>query len=67
VPNHVLILQVTGLQALKTFSRHFIVPYQPTLKKGTIEAAEKRIAALKQMLRDAEEELERLRKGKQIA
>uniref|UniRef100_A0A7C9AQX3 Adenosinetriphosphatase n=1 Tax=Opuntia streptacantha TaxID=393608 RepID=A0A7C9AQX3_OPUST len=59
--------EVTGLQALKTFSRHFIVPYQPTLKKGTIEAAEKRIAALKQMLRDAEEELERLRKGKQIA
>lgn len=59
--------EVTGLQALRTFSRHFTAPYQPTVKRGTIEAAEKRIAALKQMLKDAEEELERLRKGKRTA
>lgn len=59
--------EVTGLQALKTFSRHFIIPYQALIKKGTIEAAEKKVSVLKQMLKDTEEELEKLRKGKQVA
>ncbi|KAL2892299.1 ATPase ARSA2 [Bienertia sinuspersici] len=57
--------EVTGLQALKAFSRHFAIPYQPSIKKGTVEELELRINELKLQLNNAEEELERLRKGKQ--
>lgn len=57
--------EVTGLQALKSFSSHFTTPYEPKIKKGTVEELEMRITELKLQLNNAEEELERLRKGKQ--
>lgn len=57
--------EVTGLQALKSFSQHFLIQYEPAIKKGTIEELEMRITELKLQLSTAEEELERLRKGKQ--
>lgn len=57
--------EVTGLQALKGFSRHFLTPYQPSITKGSVEELEMRITELKLQLNGAEEELERLRKGKQ--
>lgn len=60
-----LILQVTGLQALKSFSGHFLEPYVPKIKKGSVEELELRITELNLQLKTAEEELEKLRKGKQ--
>ncbi|KAG8663916.1 ATPase GET3A [Manihot esculenta] len=59
--------EVTGVEALKAFSSHFATPYQPSTGGGTVEELERKIDALKQQLTDAEEELEKLRKGKQIA
>jgi arsenite/tail-anchored protein-transporting ATPase len=53
------------VQALKAFSRHFLTPYQPRLKKGTVEELEERISNLKSQLQEAESELDKLRKGKQ--
>ena len=38
-------------------------PYQPS--KGTVEAVERRVSTLRQQLKEAEAELEKLRKGKQ--
>ncbi|KAJ1693184.1 hypothetical protein LUZ63_009882 [Rhynchospora breviuscula] len=57
--------EVTGVQALKNFSRHFLTPYKPRLIKGTVEELEERIFVLKSQLREAESELDRLKKGKQ--
>ncbi|KAF3325033.1 ATPase ASNA1 [Carex littledalei] len=57
--------EVTGVQALKALSRHFLTPYQPRLIKGTLEELEERVSILKSQLREAETELDRLRKGKQ--
>ncbi|XP_021717589.1 ATPase ASNA1 homolog [Chenopodium quinoa] len=57
--------EVTGLQALRSFSRHFLVPYEPKIKKGSVEELELRITELKLQLKTAEEELEKIRKGKQ--
>ncbi|XP_078173334.1 P-loop containing nucleoside triphosphate hydrolases superfamily protein [Carex rostrata] len=57
--------EVTGVQALKALSRHFLTPYQPCLIKGTLEELEERVSILKSQLREAETELDRLRKGKQ--
>ncbi|KAL0002592.1 hypothetical protein SO802_016373 [Lithocarpus litseifolius] len=55
--------EVTGVEALKAFSRHFLSPYQPST--GTVEALERRVSTLRQQLQNAEAELEKLRKGKQ--
>ncbi|KAF3964454.1 hypothetical protein ACB098_06G199500 [Castanea mollissima] len=55
--------EVTGVEALKAFSCHFLSPYQPST--GTVEALERRVSTLRQQLKDAEAELEKLRKGKQ--
>ncbi|CAN6698124.1 unnamed protein product [Malus baccata var. baccata] len=57
--------EVTGVDALKAFSCHFLTPYQPSTSKGTLEELEKRVVTLRQQLKDTETELERLRKGKQ--
>lgn len=55
---------MTGVEALRSFSGHFISPYQPSTSKGSVEALEQRVATLRQKLKDAEEELERLRSKK---
>ncbi|KAF5466896.1 hypothetical protein F2P56_016778 [Juglans regia] len=57
--------EVTGVEALKAFSNNFLSPYQPSTSKGTVEELEQRVSTLRQQLKDAEAELERLRKGKQ--
>ncbi|KAB2595592.1 ATPase GET3-like [Pyrus ussuriensis x Pyrus communis] len=57
--------EVTGVDALKAISCHFLTPYQPSTSKGTVEELEQRVLTLRQQLKDAETELERLRKGKQ--
>ncbi|XP_021280179.1 ATPase GET3 [Herrania umbratica] len=57
--------EVTGVEALKAFSRHFLSPYQPSRSIETVEELEQRVSTLKQQLSDAEAELEKLRKGKQ--
>ncbi|KAJ0051322.1 hypothetical protein Pint_00323 [Pistacia integerrima] len=59
--------EVTGVEALQSFSSQFVTPYQPSTIKGSVEELERRVSNLSQMLKDAEEELERLRKGKQKA
>lgn len=59
--------EVTGVEALKQFSKHFISPYTPSFMRGTIEELERRVSSLRLQLEGAESELERLRKGKQIA
>ncbi|XWS35723.1 hypothetical protein CRYUN_Cryun20dG0020900 [Craigia yunnanensis] len=56
--------EVTGVEALKAFSHHFLSPYQPTITRGTVEELERRVSILKQQLSDAEAELEKLKKGK---
>ncbi|KAK4418711.1 ATPase ARSA2 [Sesamum alatum] len=57
--------EVCGIEALKSFSRHFLSPYQPSIQRGTVEELEQRVSTLREQLKDAEAELERLRKGKQ--
>ncbi|BBG97465.1 P-loop containing nucleoside triphosphate hydrolases superfamily protein [Prunus dulcis] len=57
--------EVTGVEALKAFSRHFLTPYQPSTSKSTVETLEQRVSTLRQQLKDAEAQLEKLRKGKQ--
>ncbi|KAG2729528.1 hypothetical protein I3843_01G249400 [Carya illinoinensis] len=57
--------EVTGVEALKAFSNNFLSPYQPSTSKGTVEELEQKVSTLRQQLKDAEAELERLRKGKQ--
>ncbi|KAJ7962283.1 ATPase [Quillaja saponaria] len=57
--------EVTSVEALKAFSHHFLSQYQPSTNQGTVEHLERRVSALKQQLDEAEEELEKLRKGKQ--
>ncbi|KAE9463090.1 hypothetical protein C3L33_05002, partial [Rhododendron williamsianum] len=59
--------EVCGVESLKSFSRHFVSPYQPSTHEGTVEELEKRVSTLREQLKDAEAELERLRKGKQKA
>lgn len=55
--------EVTGVEALKAFSRHFTSPYQSLSSKGTqVERLESKVAALKRQLHEAEEELERLKR-----
>nr|XP_016505208.1 PREDICTED: ATPase ASNA1 homolog [Nicotiana tabacum] len=57
--------EVCGVEALKGFSHHFITPYKPSLARGSVEELENRVASLKEQLKDAETELEQVRKGKQ--
>ncbi|CAN4111684.1 unnamed protein product [Withania somnifera] len=57
--------EVCGIEALKGFSHHFLTPYQPYLVRGSVEGLENRVAALKEQLKDAEAELEKVKKGKQ--
>ncbi|XP_059651492.1 ATPase GET3A [Cornus florida] len=57
--------EVTGVEALKSFSHNFLSKYQPPTGKGTVEELEQRVSTLRKQLQDAETELERLRKGKQ--
>ncbi|KAL6005549.1 ATPase get3a [Asimina triloba] len=56
--------EVCGTEALEAFSTHFLTPYQPGLIKGSVEELEERVSTLQSQLKEAEEELERLRKGK---
>ncbi|XP_010255569.1 PREDICTED: ATPase ASNA1 homolog isoform X2 [Nelumbo nucifera] len=58
--------EVCGVEALNKFSHNFITPYQPSITRGTAEELEQRVSILRQQLEDAEAELDRLRKGKQI-
>ncbi|KAK9273331.1 hypothetical protein L1049_018140 [Liquidambar formosana] len=57
--------EVCGVEALKAFSCNFLSPYQPSIPKDTVEELERRVSTLTQQLKDAEAELEKLRKGKQ--
>lgn len=59
--------EVCGVKALCSFSQHFLTPYKPSLVRGSVEELERRVYLLKEQLRDAEVELEKARKGKQVA
>ncbi|CAM0952510.1 unnamed protein product [Alopecurus aequalis] len=59
--------EVCGVQALQNFSKHFLAPYTPTLKRGSVDELEERVSILKSSLIEAESELDRVRKGKQLA
>ncbi|KAL8162531.1 hypothetical protein V2J09_014020 [Rumex salicifolius] len=56
--------EVCGVAALKSFSQHFIMPYQSLASKDPIEHLERRVSELKVQLKEAEEELEKVHKGK---
>ncbi|PIA49709.1 hypothetical protein AQUCO_01300455v1 [Aquilegia coerulea] len=56
--------EVCGVEALKDFSSNFLTPYEPLAKRGTIEELERRVSSLSFQLKEAEAELEALRKGK---
>ncbi|KAE8709399.1 P-loop containing nucleoside triphosphate hydrolases superfamily protein isoform 2 [Hibiscus syriacus] len=51
--------EVTGVEAPKKFSRHFITPYEASLK-GTVEELQQSLLRLKEQLAEAEAELEKL-------
>ncbi|CAL0318320.1 unnamed protein product [Lupinus luteus] len=53
--------EVTGVDALKAFSRHFKTPYQPLCSIDKVERLEHRVSALKHQLKEAEEDLKRLK------
>ncbi|KAJ4950590.1 hypothetical protein NE237_027422 [Protea cynaroides] len=57
--------EVCGVESLKTFSHHFVTPYQPSINKGSVEELEQRVSMLKEQIKEAELELERESKGKQ--
>lgn len=57
--------QVCGVEALSAFSDNFLSPYKPAILGGTVEEMEQRVSILREQLKNAEEELERLKKGKQ--
>ncbi|KAF5732997.1 ATPase GET3-like [Tripterygium wilfordii] len=57
--------EVTGVEALKSFSHHFVRPYEPSTHRNTVEELERKVSTLRQQLKDTETELEKLRKGKQ--
>uniref|UniRef100_A0A5B6YSK5 ArsA/GET3 Anion-transporting ATPase-like domain-containing protein n=1 Tax=Davidia involucrata TaxID=16924 RepID=A0A5B6YSK5_DAVIN len=57
--------EVCGVEALKSFSHNFSSPYQPPVIRGAVEELEQRVSTLREQLKDAEAELERLGKGKQ--
>ncbi|KAE9605459.1 hypothetical protein Lal_00024882 [Lupinus albus] len=53
--------EVTGVDALKAFSRHFKTPYQPLCSRDKVERLENRVSAIKHQLKEAEEELKKLK------
>ncbi|XP_075518578.1 ATPase GET3A-like [Primulina tabacum] len=57
--------EICGIEALKAFSQQFLSPYQPSIARGTVEDLELRVSSLKVQLRNAEAELDKLKKGKQ--
>ncbi|KAL6569452.1 ATPase get3a [Orobanche minor] len=57
--------EVCGIDALQAFSPIFLSPYQPSINRGTMEELELRVSTLREQLKDAEAELERLGKGEQ--
>ncbi|KAF3642381.1 ATPase ASNA1 -like protein [Capsicum annuum] len=57
--------EVCGVEALKAFSHIFLTLYQPSLVRGLVEELEIRIVTVKEQLKDAEEELAKLRAGQQ--
>ncbi|KAK1376247.1 ATPase [Heracleum sosnowskyi] len=56
--------EVCGVEALKDFSHNFLTPRKPAITRGTIEELELKVSTMSQQLKDAEADLERLRKGK---
>lgn len=56
--------QVCGVEDLKAFKYHFLTPYQPSRARCSAEELESGIAKLKEQLKDAEAEYEKIRKGK---
>ncbi|KAJ6826355.1 putative ATPase ASNA1-like protein [Iris pallida] len=59
--------EVCGVEALRKFSHHFLNPYEPSLTRGTVEELEQRVSLLSTQLKDAETELQKLKKGKETA
>ncbi|CAM8899040.1 hypothetical protein QQ045_032318 [Rhodiola kirilowii] len=59
--------EVCGVRALEAFSTHFTAPYKPPRTLDSVEGLESRIESLTRQLKEAEAELDRLRKGKQIS
>lgn len=59
--------EVCGIEALKKFSRNFVEPYKACLIRGTVDELEQRISLLRSHLKEAELELQRLKKGKEKA
>ncbi|KAK7274621.1 hypothetical protein RIF29_15717 [Crotalaria pallida] len=53
--------EVTGVEALKSFSRHFTLPYEPLCSRDQVERLERRVSGLRHQLKEAEEELKRLK------
>lgn len=64
-----VVLQVCGVEALRQFSSSLLIPYKPTPTKkvpeGKVDELEQRVFTLRLQLKEAETELDRLRKGKQ--
>ncbi|KAK2353883.1 P-loop containing nucleoside triphosphate hydrolase superfamily protein [Trifolium repens] len=59
--------EVTGVEALRSFSRHFLTPYESICSRDPVERLENRVTALQRQLKEAEEELEKVKRGKQRA
>ncbi|RDX63367.1 ATPase ASNA1-like protein, partial [Mucuna pruriens] len=56
--------EVTGVEALKAFSRNFTLPYQSLSSKGDpVGRLERKVSTLQSQLLEAKEELERLKRG----
>ncbi|KAK8955255.1 hypothetical protein KSP40_PGU016923 [Platanthera guangdongensis] len=59
--------EVTGVEALRRFSKHFTTPYKPALTRGSVEELQQRVAELRLQLNAAENELDKLKRGKHRA
>ncbi|KAL0411922.1 UNVERIFIED_CONTAM: ATPase ARSA2 [Sesamum latifolium] len=57
--------EVCGVEALQAFSHHFVTQYRASIVRGTLEELEQRISTLKEQLKVAEAEQDRVAKGKQ--
>uniref|UniRef100_M1A9X9 Arsenical pump-driving atpase n=1 Tax=Solanum tuberosum TaxID=4113 RepID=M1A9X9_SOLTU len=56
--------EVCGVEALKEFKYRFLTPYRPSRARCSAEELESGIAKLKEQLKDAEADYEKIRKGK---